>query len=77
MHYQLNFLKENLIKQLYAAGVWVDAVRALRAAGVEKAVECGPGKVLAGLIKRIEPEIACFASEDSASIDNAVTETGS
>ena len=73
----VTLIKENLIKQLYAPVLWVDSVRTLREAGVEKAVECGPGKVLAGLIKRIEPEITCFASDDSASIDNAVEQTSS
>lgn len=69
-------IKKNLIKQLYAPVLWVDSVRCMRAAGVEKVVECGPGKVLSGLIKRIEPEIACFASDDSASLRAAVEATG-
>ncbi len=67
-------IKKNLIKQLYAPVLWVDSVKFMRAAGVDSAVECGPGRVLAGLIKRIEPEISCFASDDEASLSSAIEE---
>ncbi len=69
-------IKENLIKQLYAPVLWVDSVRFMHSAGVDRAVECGPGKVLAGLIKRIAPEINCFASDDGASLNNAIEGVG-
>lgn len=67
-------IKKNLIKQLYAPVLWVDSIKYMREAGVDKAVECGPGKVLAGLIKRTEPAISCFASEDSESLAAAIKE---
>ncbi len=67
-------IKRNLIKQLYAPVLWVDCVRVIHKAGVNKLVECGPGKVLCGLVKRIEPEIACFGSDNVASIDSAIAE---
>ena len=69
-------IKKNLIKQLYAPVLWVDSVNFLRGAGVDRVVECGPGKVLAGLIKRIEPEINCFASDESASLNSAIEAIG-
>ncbi len=67
-------IKENLIKQLYAPVLWVDSVHLMRTAGVEKLIECGPGKVLSGLIRRIEPEISCFGSDDIQSLESAIAE---
>lgn len=72
-----NTIKDNLIKQLYAPVLWVDSVQAMRANGVEKILECGPGKVLSGLIKRIEPEISCFASENPDDLTGAIAELSS
>lgn len=70
-------IKDNLIKQLYAPVLWVDSVKTMRASGVEKILECGPGKVLSGLIRRIEPEISCFASENPEALRSAITELSS
>lgn len=64
-------IKQNLIKQLYEPVLWVDSVRAMGASGVGKILECGPGKVLSGLIRRIEPEIDCFASETPEDLSRA------
>ena len=72
-----NLIKENLIKQLYMPVLWVDSVKYMRANGVEKLLECGPGKVLSGLIRRIEPQISCFASDNPASLENAIAELSS
>jgi [acyl-carrier-protein] S-malonyltransferase len=58
-------IRQNLLGQLYQPVLWVDSVRLIRRGGVRTLVECGPGKVLSGLIKRIEPEINCFGSDDS------------
>lgn len=67
-------IKSNLIKQLYAPVLWVDCIEVISKAGVTKLVECGPGKVLSGLIKRIDSDIRCFGSDDTASLDIAVGE---
>ena len=67
-------IKQNLIKQLYEPVLWVDCVRVMHKAGVSKLIECGPGKVLCGLIKRIESEIVCFGGEDEASLNSAMAE---
>lgn len=67
-------IKQNLIKQLYLPVLWVDCVRKMHVEGVQKAVECGPGKVLCGLIKRIEPDLACFGSDSAESCDSAIAE---
>lgn len=46
--------RENMVKQITSSVQWVSSVQWLIANGVEEIVECGPGKVLAGLIKRID-----------------------
>ncbi len=50
-------IKAALVKQLYSPVRWVEIIQFIRAQGVSTIVECGPGKVLAGLIKRIDKEI--------------------
>jgi [acyl-carrier-protein] S-malonyltransferase len=57
---------------LYAPVLWVDSIKAMRESGIEKIIECGPGKVLSGLIRRIEPDIACSAVDESASMRGAI-----
>jgi [acyl-carrier-protein] S-malonyltransferase len=69
-----NLIKENLIKQLYVPVLWIDSVKYMRANGVEKLLECGPGNVLSGLIRRIDPQVSCFASDNPASLENAIAE---
>ena len=67
-------IKKNLVKQLYAPVLWVECVQLIHKQGVHKLVECGPGKVLSGLIRRIESEIQCFGSDDTGSLDSAIEE---
>ncbi len=47
-------VKENMVKQITSSVQWVSSIQWLVTDGVEEIVECGPGKVLAGLIKRID-----------------------
>ncbi len=67
-------IKKNLVRQLYAPVLWVDCVRVIAKTGITHLVECGPGKVLCGLIKRIDSEIVSFGSEDPASLESAQAE---
>lgn len=64
-----------MVRQLASPVRWVATVRALLTAGVDTFVECGPGKVLTGLNRRIEkrPEVSCIALEDAASLESACT----
>jgi [acyl-carrier-protein] S-malonyltransferase len=50
-------IRQALAAQLYQPVRWAEIIRAMHAAGVERVVEMGPGKVLAGLNKRIEPSM--------------------
>ncbi|SOB74949.1 [acyl-carrier-protein] S-malonyltransferase [Marinobacter sp. LV10R510-11A] len=61
-------LKANLLKQLYSPVLWADSVRTLVKSDVNVALECGTGKVLAGLAKRIDRGLAVHGTEDSQAL---------
>lgn len=65
-------IKDALVRQLCQPVRWVDTVRALVAAGAMHIVECGPGKVLAGLNKRIAPEAKILSLSDEAAFKDAL-----
>lgn len=52
--HELASLRENMVKQITSSVQWVAGVQWLRGQGVEEIIECGPGRVLTGLIKRID-----------------------
>lgn len=64
-------IKDALVRQLYQPVRWAETVRELAAAGVTHVAECGPGKVLAGLNKRIVAEIQSLALTDTAALEQA------
>ena len=66
-------IKSLMLEQIYKPVLWVDCVQALKAAGTEYFVECGPGRVLNGLTKRIDRDLKSFSTDDVASLDNALT----
>lgn len=51
-------IRTNMVKQITSSVQWVASIQKLAADGVEEIVECGPGKVLAGLIKRIDNSVS-------------------
>jgi [acyl-carrier-protein] S-malonyltransferase len=53
-------IKDGLIKQLYSPVLWTDSIKTLAAQNVSVIVECGPGKVLSGLNKRIHETALIF-----------------
>lgn len=61
-------LRKCLVEQLFRPVQWTECVRRLRRLGVDHAVECGPGKVLAALIRRIEPDIEVAAGTDAGAL---------
>jgi [acyl-carrier-protein] S-malonyltransferase len=61
-------MKAKLIAQLHKPVLWTGTVRAMHKFGVEKLIEAGPGKVLAGLTRRIEKSLTANAVLDSASV---------
>jgi [acyl-carrier-protein] S-malonyltransferase len=64
-------IKAALYEQAYGAVRWVDCIRAIQGRGVGVVLECGPGKVLAGLCKRIDPALVAGAVFDPASLAEA------
>ncbi|MDP4608430.1 MAG: ACP S-malonyltransferase [Burkholderiaceae bacterium] len=65
-------IKDALVRQAFGAVRWVESVQKLKAHGVATVLECGPGKVLTGMAKRIEPELNALAVYDPATLDAAV-----
>ncbi len=62
-----NQIKDALVRQLYSPVRWVETIAAIKAQGINSTAECGPGKVLAGLTKRIVADFSCVALTTNAS----------
>lgn len=65
-------IKTALVKQLYSPVRWTETVEALAKSGVEHLIEAGPGKVLQGLVKRIDKSLTCVAVNTEATLAQAV-----
>jgi [acyl-carrier-protein] S-malonyltransferase len=61
-------IRDALLRQIYSPVRWVEVIEAMAARGVTRVVECGPGKVLAGLTKRIRGELDSLFVQDPASL---------
>lgn len=66
-------MTEKLLQQLYSPVLWTRCVEFMVAQGIESMLECGPGKVLSGLNKRIARSLNAAAVNDSASLSSALT----
>ncbi len=65
-------IRARLSIQVYSPVHWTDTVQAMISAGADTIIECGPGKVLAGLVRRIDKGITGGMINDSASLDKAL-----
>ena len=67
-------IRAGLVKQLYTPVYWAATVRTMIAAGATQIVECGPGKVLTGLNRRVDKnrDLKMMALEDPVSLDDAL-----
>ena len=76
-HAQPEEIRELLGRQLSSPVRWTDTLRAVSAGAMAQVIECGPGRVLTGLNRRIEqrPELSFLALEDPASLDAALAAT--
>jgi len=61
-------LRDALYRQAFSPVRWVECVQAIKARGLETLVECGPGKVLAGMVKRIDPQLTGVPLFDPVSL---------
>ncbi len=69
-------IKDALVRQLYSPVRWVETVQRVYADCVTNSAECGPGKVLAGLAKRIEPGLSCMALTSLEAVDETRLQFG-
>lgn len=70
-----SILIDNLVKQLYSPVLWTQSVKCVAEQGATAIVECGPGKVLAGLVKRIDRNLTGFNIESPDKLRETLLET--
>lgn len=65
-------IKDALVRQASAPVRWVEVIRSMADCGATHVLECGPGKALAGMTKRISPQVRSLALADRASLEQAL-----
>jgi [acyl-carrier-protein] S-malonyltransferase len=65
-------IRDALVRQAAAPVRWVETVKRMAQMGVTHVAECGPGRVLAALLKRIDAGLTGFALADRASLEQAL-----
>jgi len=65
-------IRDALVRQAYHPVRWSETIRALAAQGITHVAECGPGKVLAGMTKRIDSSLESLALADRSSLEHGV-----
>ena len=65
-------IRDALVRQAASPVRWVETIRTMVDSGVTHIVECGPGKVLAGMVRRIAPGVKSFAAADRPSLEEAL-----
>ncbi|WP_207368469.1 ACP S-malonyltransferase [Heyndrickxia coagulans] len=65
-------IKANCIRQLYSPVLWEDSVEKMISLGVDTFIEVGPGKVLSGLIRKIDRSVKTYAVQDMETLEAAV-----
>lgn len=65
-------IKDALVRQAWHAVRWVEIIHAMKRAGVTHIIECGPGKVLSGLTRRIDRDLVSLSITDPASLQAAL-----
>jgi [acyl-carrier-protein] S-malonyltransferase len=70
----VNEIKSKLVEQLHRPVLWTTLVKKMQQLGIEKIIELGPGKVLAGLTRRIDRSLSAFAVIDRATLHSTIEE---
>ena len=65
-------IRTRLSRQVYAPVRWVDTIAAMTSSGATSVIECGPGKVLTGLMRRIDKTVACSYIDSVESLEKAL-----
>lgn len=68
-------IRNLLKKQLYSPVRWIETIQLIKSKNINLAVECGPGRVLQGLVKRIDKTLPCVSVNDMASVDMLLKES--
>ena len=71
-HQSADAIRDALLRQLYNPVRWVESIQQIAANDIDTLVECGPGKVLAGLNKRIDRSMTALPIFDPASLEKAI-----
>lgn len=66
-------IREALVRQLYSPVRWVETIEKLASQNITNALECGPGRVLSGLMKRTNPAIVCATTQDLAALQKVLS----
>ena len=66
-------IKQILIDQIYSPVRWVDCINHLSEKGVAMVVECGPGKVLSGLCRRINPDVSSHSIDNNSALETTLS----
>jgi len=69
-------IRQEMIEQVYSPVLWEDDVRKLLELGVTTFIECGPGKVLSGLVKKVDRSVKTYCVYDEASLQEAIEAIG-
>ncbi len=67
-------IRESLVRQLSQSVLWEDCIKTIASKGISTFIEAGPGKVLSGLIKRIDPGARIFNVENMESLNKTLSE---
>jgi [acyl-carrier-protein] S-malonyltransferase len=65
-------IRDALVRQAFSPVRWIESVTAMAARGLTHVIECGPGKVLAGMTRRISKELGGGSAHDAASLEQAI-----
>ncbi len=65
-------IRDALVRQAYSPVRWIETIQSLGSRGIDHVYECGPGKVLAGMTRRIDKSLTGAAIADAAGLDEAL-----
>ncbi len=66
-------IRQALVLQLHRSVMWSKSIAEIQQHGISTMIECGPGKVLSGLIRRISKDITCISISDTESLNSALS----
>ncbi len=74
VHNEVEAIKQALVRQLHSPVQWIKTIESMKAQGISTLIECGPGKVLTGLAKRIDPSIKGVSIETPELLEQTLSQ---